>query len=127
MSTAEDQIHQLLATYEQSLNTSDAQLAADCYARDGVFMPTTLPTASGADLHAAYTQIFANIRLDVAFTVDELVVAGDQLAYAVTRSNGTQTVLATGVQSKESNREIFIFTRAESLWKISRYMFNKPE
>ena len=65
MSTAEDQIHQLLATYEQSLNTSDAQLAADCYAPDGVFMPTTLPTASGADLHAAYTQIFANIRLEL--------------------------------------------------------------
>ena len=127
MPTAEEKIHQLLATYEQSLNTSDATLAADCYAPDGVFMPTTLPTASGAKLHAAYTQIFANIRLEVAFTVDELVVVSDRFAYALTRSNGTQTVLVTDTESREANREIFIFTRAESEWKISRYMFNKPE
>ena len=101
MPTAEEKIHQLLATYEQSLNTSDAALAADCYAPDGVFMPTTLPTASGAKLHAAYTQIFANIRLEVAFTVDELVVVSDRFAYALTRSNGTQTVLVSDTESRE--------------------------
>jgi uncharacterized protein (TIGR02246 family) len=127
MPTTEDQIRQLLATYEQSLNTSDAELAAGCYAPDGIFMPTTLPTVSGADLRAAYEQIFASIRLNVVFTIEELVVATDDLAYALTRSNGTQTVVATNTASKESNREIFIFTRSEGDWRISRYMFNKPE
>jgi ketosteroid isomerase-like protein len=87
----EDQIRGLLETYERSLNTSDAALAAACYMSDGVFMPTTLPTTTGPAMHEAYVRIFDAIQLSVTFTIDELVVASDQVAYALTRSNGTQT------------------------------------
>ena len=62
----------------------------------------------------------------MTFTIDELVVASDDIAYALTRSNGTQTVLAVGTQSAESNREMFVFTSIEGPWKIARYIFNKP-
>ena len=128
MSTHENQIRDLLATYERSLNASDADLAASCYTSDGVFIPTTLPTVNGADMANGYRQIFDAIRLDVAFTIDELVVTTDEAAHALTRSNGTQTILATGVKTAESNREIFLFKRTGTDgWKISRYMFNKPE
>jgi ketosteroid isomerase-like protein len=111
---------------QQSLNTSDAALAASCYTPDGIFMPTTLPTAEGADMHDAYRQIFDAIRLDVTFTIGELEITSDTAAYALTRSNGTQTVLATGDQTAEANREIFLFRRMDTGWKIARYMFNKP-
>ena len=47
MSTDQNQIRDLLATYERSLNTSDADLAAFCYAAESVFLPTTLPTVTG--------------------------------------------------------------------------------
>jgi uncharacterized protein (TIGR02246 family) len=127
MSTAEDQIRELLSTYERSLNTSDAALAASCYTNDGIFMPTTLPTAAGADMKAAYAQIFQAIQLNVTFTIDELELAGDDVAYALTRSNGTQTVLASGTESAEANREVFVFRREDGAWKIARYMFNKAE
>lgn len=128
MSTSETQIRDLLAVYERSLNTSDAGLAASCYAVDGVFMPTTLPTVTGADMADGYRRIFEAIRLNVTFAVDELTVTGDDTAYALTRSDGTQTVLATGDESAESNREIFLFRRTDAEgWKIARYMFNKPE
>jgi uncharacterized protein (TIGR02246 family) len=126
MTTHDDQIRALLATYEQSLNSSDAALAASCYTPDGIFMPTTLPTANGADMQGAYRQIFDAIRLDVRFTIDELEITSDRTAYALTRSNGTQTVLATGDQTAESNREIFLFRQTNTGWKIARYMFNKP-
>ena len=53
-----DQIRALLDTYERSLNTSDADLAASCYAADGVFMPTSLPTVTGPDMAKGYGQIF---------------------------------------------------------------------
>ena len=119
-----DQIKQLLDTYERSLNTSNAELAASLYTSDAVFMPTTLPTASGADMQLAYEQIFSAIGLDVAFTIDELVVTGD-VGYALTRSNGTQVNRATGESTAEANREIFIFQRIDSSWQIARYMFNK--
>ena len=128
MSTNENQIRDLLATYERSLNTSDADLAASCYAADGVFMPTTLPTVTGSDMADGYRRIFGAIRLDVTFTIDELDVTSDDTAHALTRSNGTQTVLSTGDESAESNREIFLLQRTNTDgWKISRYMFNKPE
>ena len=124
---AAEEIRELLTTYERSLNTSDAALAVACYTSDGVFMPTTLPTASGADLQDAYARTFEAVRLRVEFTIDELAVASDDVAYALTRSNGTQTVLATGSDSAESNREVFIFRRQDGAWKISRYLFNKPQ
>jgi ketosteroid isomerase-like protein len=128
MDDNEDLIRDLLTAYERSLNTSDADLAASCYSADGVFMPTTLPTVTGPDMAGGYRQIFDAIRLTVAFTIDELILTSDSTAYALTRSNGTQTVLATGDQSAESNREIFLFQRTDADgWKIARYMFNKPE
>jgi uncharacterized protein (TIGR02246 family) len=122
---AEDEIRELLEMYESSLNKSDAHLAAACYASDGVFMPTMLPTVVGPQMRDAYAQIFETIRLNVNFAIDELVVATDDLAYALTRSNGTQTVLASGAESAESNREIFVFRAEDGAWKIARYMFNK--
>ena len=126
MTSHDDQIRALLATYERSLNTSDPTLAASCYTPDGIFMPTTLPTAQGADLEGAYRQIFGAIRLAVSFTIDELEVTGDKDAYALTRSNGTQTLNASGDTTAESNREIFLLRRLDTGWKIARYMFNKP-
>lgn len=122
-----DQIRQLLETYEHSLNTSDAELAASLYTDDAVFMPTTLPTATGAQMRQAYEQIFTAIGLEVTFTIDELVVASNDVAYALTRSNGSQLDRATGETTAEANREIFIFQRVDGSWKIARYMFNKPQ
>ena len=125
MSNDVEAIQRLLATYELSLNTSNADLAASCYTADGIFMPTTLPTAAGKDLRTAYANIFAAIRLNVTFSIDELVITGNDAAYALTRSNGEVTILATGSSNPESNREVFIFRREAVGWKISRYMFNK--
>lgn len=125
MSSAAEEIRGLLSAYERSLNTSDAALAASCYTPDGVFMPTMLPTATGSGIRPAYDKIFTAIRLRVTFSVDELVVASDDTAYAMTRSTGEQTVLATGSRSAEANRELFIFRHSAGGWKIARYMFNK--
>ena len=125
--TAEAAIRQLLSTYETSLNTSNATLAASCYTANGVFMPTTLPTAVGTqDLQASYAAIFENIQLNVKFTIDELVVTSNDSAYALTQSAGHVTVKATGDQPAEANREVFIFAKNDQKeWKIARYMFNK--
>ena len=125
MSNESEDIHGLLVTYERSLNTSNAELAASCYTADGIFMPTALPTAAGKELRTAYANIFAAIRLKVTFSIDELVIAGSDTAYALTRSNGEVTILATGSTNPESNREVFIFRREAGGWKIARYMFNK--
>jgi ketosteroid isomerase-like protein len=121
------EVRELLKTCERSLNTSDTELAVSCYAEDGIFMPTAAPTAQGAGLRPAYAQIFDTIELRVSFTIDELVIASPTVAHALTRSQGTQTILATKATTPEANREVFIFIRDRPGWKISRYMFNKTE
>jgi uncharacterized protein (TIGR02246 family) len=125
--TDEDEIRGVLARYEQALDTGDPDLAASCYAAEAVIMPTTLPTVQGTAIRRWYAEFFKVTKMDVTFAVDEVVVAGGIVAYAMTRSHGTQTSLATGTASPESNREIFIFTREGATWKIARYMFNKPQ
>lgn len=125
MSNSSDALRKLLTRYERSLNTSDADLVASCYTADGIFMPTALPTAAGPDLRAAYGNVFGAIRLNITFSIDELVITGDDTAYGLTRSNGEVTILATGETHPESNRELFIFRRETGEWRIARYMFNK--
>ncbi len=115
----------MLAKYETSLNAGDAGRIEQLYAEDGVFMPAGFPTASGRSaVRGAYDAVFANIRIAIHFTVDELTVKGD-VAYARTHSAGTATVVATGASGPEANRELFVFARGANGWKIARYMFNK--
>jgi len=125
MSPAEQELRTLLTTYETSLNAGDAARIEQLYAEDGVFMPAGFPTASGRPaVRGAYDAVFANIRIAIHFTVDELTVKGE-VAYARTHSAGTATVVATGASGPEQNRELFGFGRGKNGWKIARYMFNK--
>jgi uncharacterized protein (TIGR02246 family) len=124
MATDTDLIRELLDTYQDALNASDAEAAASLYGSDGVFLPYQLPTSSGDEVLAAYQAIFSAIKLDVAFTIDDLTVEGDT-AHALTRSKGKVTVLADGTITPEENRELFVFARRDGEWKIIRYMFNK--
>ncbi len=126
IATTSDQtaIETLLDTYERALNTADAGLAASLYAPEGIFMPLFLPTAEGSEIVGSYEQIFAAIKLEIAFHVDDLSIDGDT-AHALTRSKGHVTLLESGTRAPEFNRELFVFERREGDWKIARYMFNK--
>lgn len=125
MTHDEKDIRALLAEYERLLNASDAESIADLYSDDGIFMPQGFPTAAGReDVLQSYRAIFGNITLAIEFEVDE-VLAGEGTATALTRSNGSVRVNATGDEAPESNRELFVFAREEGAWRIARYMFNK--
>ena len=73
---------------------------------------------------AAYEHVFTTIKLNITFTVEEIVVVGS-IAFARTGSKGTVTVLAAGTTVPEENRELFVFQKEDGVWKIARYMFNK--
>ena len=109
---ATDQIRELLTTYQDALNASDAETATSLYGADGVFLPYQLPTSSGDEIIGAYQAIFSAIRLDIAFTIDDVTVDGDT-AHALTRSKGKVTVLADGTTAPEENRELFVFGRRD--------------
>ncbi len=119
------QIAALLDRYEIALNASDVDAVAELYAADGVFMPSSGPTAEGADqVRASYEFVVSTIQLAIRFSIDEIEVRGD-LAFARTGSNGTVRILADGSSAPEENRELFVFERHRGEWKIARYMFNK--
>ena len=122
-----EKIENLLGEYKNSLNTSDAKLAQSFYSKDGVFMPSGAPSAIGTDnILKSYEFIFSQIQLNIEFYIDEILVEGD-IAFATTSSKGTTLIHATGETVPEENRELFVFEKVGSEWKIARYMFNKTK
>ncbi len=118
-------IEATLMNYGAALNASDVDGVLALYTEDGVFMPTEGPTAAGKEqIRAAYEQTFGIIKLDIAFTIDEIVQHGD-FAFARTLSMGEVTVLAEDLTLPEENRELFVLEKTGDEWKIARYMFNK--
>jgi uncharacterized protein (TIGR02246 family) len=126
MRTRERQaIEATLLQYEKALNESDVNGVLELYVPDGVFMPSGAPSTIGKEeVRAAYEYVFATIRLDIKFTVDEIIQDGD-FAFARTISRGQVTILAEGVTAPEENRELFVLQKHDGAWKIARYMFNK--
>lgn len=123
--TARLEIQTVLDRYAKALNASDVDAVIELYAADGVFMPASAPTAVGsASVRAAYEHVFSTIKLNITFTVEEIVAEGS-MAFARTGSKGTVTVLAGGTTAPEENRELFVFQKENGVWKIARYMFNK--
>jgi len=125
--TEKTAIEKVLLTYGDALNTSDVNKVLQVYTKDRVFMPTTLPTATGTEqLKESYTNIFKAIQLNVKFTIEEVVVSGD-VAFAQTSSKGTTLIHASGQTVPEENREFFFLQKENGELKISRYMFNKAK
>ena len=116
----------LLSSYEVALNASDAAAVMPLYAEDAVFMPPNNQSAVGAAaVRQAYDAVFKAIKLDLKFTVAEVVQVAPNWAFARTNSAGTVTVNATGAKSAEANQELFIFKKgADGAWKIARYSFS---
>lgn len=120
-------IEALLGEYQKSLNTSDANLAQSLYTKDGIFMPTEALSGIGSEgILKSYEYVFSQIKLNIEFFIEEIQVEGN-MAFAVTTSKGTTLIHATGDTIPEANRELFVFEKLNSEWKIARYMFNKTE
>jgi uncharacterized protein (TIGR02246 family) len=114
------EITNLLEAYEKALNSSDPKAAMALYGSDPIFMAQNADVFIGREaVQASYQHIFQTIKLNVVFTIHEIVEMGD-LAYGRTTSAGQQEVLATCKMSREANNELFIFRREEGQWKIQR-------
>ena len=122
------EITNLLKAYEKALNSSDPKAVMALYGSDPIFMPQNAEAVIGREaVQARYEHGHQTIKLNVVFTIHEIVEMGD-LAYARTTSAGQQEVFATGKMSREANNELFILRREQGQWKIHRYMFanSKP-
>ena len=118
------EIVDVIKTYEKALNTSDTQAALALYGSEPVFMPEYSQALSGRDaVKAGYDYVFENLKLNVTFTIHGIVEMGGDLADVRTTSAGKIDVLPKNVTRKEANNELFIFRKEEGKWKIHRYLF----
>jgi uncharacterized protein (TIGR02246 family) len=123
--TEKPAIEKLLFSYRDALNASDVTNVLTLYTNDGVFMPSNAPSAVGQEqVKASYEFVFSQIKLNIEFFIDEIVVNGDY-AFARTISRGTTLIHANGETVAEENRELFVLQKTNEQWKIARYMFNK--
>ena len=123
-------IVKVIKAYERSLNASDSQAALALYGEDPIFMPEYSAALGGREaVKAGYEKVFSVLKLNVNFTIHEVVKMGD-LAYVRTTSAGRTEILAKKTTVTEGNNELFIFRREHGKWKIHRYLFastNPPE
>lgn len=120
-------IEKVINAYRDALKEANVSKVVALYTKDAVLMPPGAPTAVGQDqVKATYEYVFGAIKLDINFTIDEVVVNGNN-AFVRSTSKGTATVNANGQTGPEENRELFVFQKVSGQWKIARYMYNKTK
>lgn len=126
MTENEKAVAEVLAAYNDALNSSDSNAVMPLYADDGVFMPPYSQSAIGSDeVRKAYDVVFKAIKLTVKFNVAEIVEISPNWVFARTNSAGTTLNHATGATSAEGNQELFIFRKdRDGKFKIARYSFS---
>ncbi|MDP2333760.1 MAG: nuclear transport factor 2 family protein [Reyranella sp.] len=113
----------IMDSYAAGLRTNNVEALVALYASDGVFMRENMPAVVGREaLRAAYREIFATLKVDLAFTIQETEVAGD-MAWLRSTSSGRVKVLATGMESAESFNQLLVFRREAGGWKIRSYLY----
>ncbi|MCF6324672.1 MAG: DUF4440 domain-containing protein [Gammaproteobacteria bacterium] len=80
------EIKAVIYAYGKAMNASNVDEVVRLYAKDGLFMPSGLPTAVGEnEIRDAYKHEFEVIDLDVNMDIDEIAYDGN-IAYVSKRS-----------------------------------------
>ena len=122
------QLLTIMERYAVALRWNNVDALVALYTADGVFMRENLPPAVGTEaLRAAYQQVFATLKLDMRFDIQQTEVSND-VAWLRATSKGRIRTLATGVDTEESFNSLLIFGRERGAWKIRCYLYasNRP-
>jgi uncharacterized protein (TIGR02246 family) len=119
-----NEINQLLRTYQRALNEADVDLVRSVYTDDAVVIGQPFPTATGIqEIIALYADFLSKLDFNVHFDLLEMEL-GNDLGYIRTRSHGTIVPKGQKPTGSEGNREIFIVKKVQGHWKFYRYIFN---
>ncbi len=118
------EIQNLVMTYQRGLNEGDLDLVKSVYADDAVFIGQPFPTATGKEeIVAIYADLFSKLDFDVKFDILDIELSGD-LGFVRTRSHGTIVPKGQEPSGSEGNREVFVLKKIDGEWKFYRYIFN---
>ena len=122
------QLVSIMERYAAALRSGNVEALVALYTPNGVFMRENMPAAVGRDaLRAAYKEVFAALKVDLAFSIQETEVVGD-IAWLRSTSKGKVKVLSSGAETTNSFDELVVFRREQGGWKIRSYMYgsNQP-
>lgn len=121
----EEAITSLLHAYGAVLSSRSLSDLLSLYTSDGVLMaPGYQPSVGSEALKASYERIFSTIKLEIKFTIDEIVVLDSGWAFARTTAEGRKFWLQKGTDESHHNQELFICRKKDCEWKIARYCFS---
>ena len=119
-----EDIRNLIETYQRGLNEANVDLIRTVYADDAIFIGQPFPTATGVDdIVALYSDFLSKLDFNVQFDVLDMELSGD-LGFVRTRSHGTIVPKGQTPEGSEGNREIFVVKKIHGTWKFYRYIFN---
>jgi uncharacterized protein (TIGR02246 family) len=119
-----EEIKNLLQTYQRGLNEANVDLVRSVYANDAVVIGQPFPTATGIEAIAAlYADFLSKLDFNVQFDLLDLELSND-LGFIRTRSHGTIVPKGQNPEGSEGNREIFVVKKISGAWKFYRYIFN---
>ena len=119
-----EEIKNLLQTYQRGLNQANLDLVRSVYANDAIVIGQPFPTANGIDaIISLYADFLSKLDFNVQFDLLELEVR-DDLGFIRSHSHGTIVPKGQKPAGSEGNREIFIVKKIQSAWKFYRYIFN---
>lgn len=113
----------IMDSYAAALRSNNVEALVALYSADGVFMRDNMPAVVGREaLRAAYREVFATLKVDLSFTLQETEVSGD-MAWLRATSAGRIKVLASGVEATDAFNLVVIFRRDSGAWKIRSYIY----
>jgi ketosteroid isomerase-like protein len=120
------EISTLLCAYGSILASRSLPDLLNIYTPDGVLMAPGYPPSVGTQaLQTSYERIFTTIKLEIEFSIDEIVVMeGGEWAFARTTAEGRKLWLLKGTDERHSNQELFVLRKIGGEWKIARYCFS---
>lgn len=127
--SAAAEVPKIMDKYAAALSAGEADTLVNFYTSNGVFMRDDLPAVTGIPaLRASYRDIFATLKTDLKFTIQELEEAAD-MAWLRATSVGKVKVLATGVERELSFNVLVVFRKEGATWKIRSYLYaaNRPD
>ena len=126
MSSSDHQaITALLHSYGSVLASRYLPDLINIYTPDGVLMAPGYQPAVGTEaLKASYERIFSTIKLEIEFSIDEIVVMDGEWAFARTTAEGRKFWLQRGTDEEHLNQELFVLRKVEGEWRIARYCFS---
>ena len=113
----------ILDKYAAALKAGNVEAIVGLYAANGSFLAPGAKAAVGHEaLRAAYKRIFATLKLDLAFDIQEAAKFAE-IGWLRSISKGRTTVLATGKETTDSFNELVVFQPESGVWKIRSYSY----